>query len=245
MKEALSFCLQVGVQVWIYANPFRESVGQTKIEELAGINFITFPTTRLSEHQRFLKRCFDLVVSAGLLILFSPIMLAAAILIKVDFAGPIIFRQERVGLNGRRFTLYKFRSMIVGAQEMKAELSAMNELEGPVFKIRNDPRVTRIGRFLRRTSVDELPQLFNVLMGHMSIVGPRPPLREEVEMYEVWQRRRLSMKPGLTCLWQVNGRNKVDFHAWMELDLNYIDNWSWPMDLNILLRTVPAMLKGQ
>jgi lipopolysaccharide/colanic/teichoic acid biosynthesis glycosyltransferase len=181
-----------------------------------------------------------------MLVLLSPVMLVAAILIKLSSArGPVFFRQERVGINGRRFTLYKFRTMVVGAEHIKSQLLHMNEMDGPVFKMRDDPRVTRLGRFLRRSSIDEFPQLFNVVMGHMSIVGPRPPLPAEVEKYELRQRRRLSVKPGLTCLWQVSGRNKVDFNTWMKLDLYYIDNWSWWLDLKILLRTIPAIFRGQ
>jgi lipopolysaccharide/colanic/teichoic acid biosynthesis glycosyltransferase len=172
-------------------------------------------------------------------------MAVVAVLIKLDSTGPVIFSQKRVGLYGRKFTLYKFRTMILGAEGIKSHFEELNEMDGPVFKIRNDPRITRLGRFLRRASLDELPQLFNVLKGDMSVVGPRPPLPEEVEKYEVWQRRRLSMKQGLTCLWQANGRNTLDFKTWMKLDLDYIDNWSWWLDLKILLRTIPAIFRGQ
>ena len=157
----------------------------------------------------------------------------------------MLFRQTRCGLNGRRFTLYKFRTMVADAEWRRQELLHLNEMDGPVFKVRNDPRVTRLGRLLRKFSLDELPQLWNVLRGDMSLVGPRPPIPEEVDQYERWQRRRLSMKPGLTCLWQVNGRNAVDFESWMELDLEYIDSWSLSLDLKILLKTIPVVLSGK
>jgi lipopolysaccharide/colanic/teichoic acid biosynthesis glycosyltransferase len=157
----------------------------------------------------------------------------------------VLFRQTRCGLYGRRFTLYKFRTMVEGAEERLAELQHLNEMDGPVFKSRRDPRVTRLGRLLRKFSLDELPQLWNVLRGDMSLVGPRPPIPDEVARYERWQRRRLSMKPGLTCLWQVSGRNELTFEEWMRLDLEYIDNWSLWLDLKIALKTIPAVLRGR
>jgi lipopolysaccharide/colanic/teichoic acid biosynthesis glycosyltransferase len=156
----------------------------------------------------------------------------------------VFFTQTRVGLNGRRFTLWKFRTMVREAEKKKAELAAFNEMSGPVFKMSDDPRVTRLGQFLRRTSLDELPQLINVLKGDMSLVGPRPPLPHEVVQYAGWERRRLSVKPGLTCLWQINGRNRIDFDEWMKLDLEYIDTWSLQKDAAILAKTVPAVLRG-
>jgi len=171
---------------------------------------------------------------------------SAALAIKITSpGGPIIFRQKRSGMNGRVFTLYKFRTMVPNAEALKASLEAKNEMDGPVFKIRNDPRVTRVGRILRKLSIDELPQLWNVLRGDMSIVGPRPPIPAEVERYERWQRRRLSMRPGITCIWQVSGRNNVDFKRWMEMDLEYIDNWSLALDFKILLKTIPAVLSSR
>lgn len=180
---------------------------------------------------------------AGLLLL-TPLMIATALLVKLDTKGSIFFKQVRSGLNGKRFWLYKFRTMCDNAEEMKKDLKNANEMSGPVFKITEDPRVTRVGRILRKLSIDELPQLFNVLRGDMSLVGPRPPLPEEVEQYEPWQRRRLSVKPGVTCIWQVSGRNQVDFDQWMRLDLQYIDNWSYWQDAKLLARTVPAVIKG-
>ncbi len=191
------------------------------------------------------KRLIDLVVSAVLLTVLSPLMLLTAVLIRLDSPGPVFFRQRRVGLNGRMFTLYKFRSMVVGAERMVDELSELNEMKGPAFKMTDDPRVTRIGRIIRRFSIDELPQLLNVLGGDMSLVGPRPPLPTEVSLYERKQRRRLSMRPGLTCIWQISGRNNIpDFERWAELDLEYIDNWSLTRDLGLLFRTIPVVIFG-
>jgi lipopolysaccharide/colanic/teichoic acid biosynthesis glycosyltransferase len=168
-----------------------------------------------------------------------------ALLIKLTSKGPIIYDQVRCGLYGRKFVLHKFRSMKDGAEDILWEIKHLNEMDGPVFKMRNDPRVTPLGRFLRKSSIDELPQFWNVLKGDMSLVGPRAPLPEEVREYTRWQRRRLSVKPGITCLWQVSGRNEIDFHEWMKLDLAYIDNWSLLLDLKILLRTFPVVLLGK
>ncbi len=192
--------------------------------------------------QLFLKRVLDVVISIVLLVLLSPLLLAAAIGIRLTSPGPVLFAQERVGMNRRRFRMYKFRSMYVDAERRRAEVAHLNEMDGPVFKITNDPRVTPLGRWLRATSVDELPQLFNVLRGHMSLVGPRPPLMDEVKHYEWLYRKRLSIKPGVTCYWQISGRNDVSFRQWMELDRTYIENWSLWLDLKILALTVPAVL---
>ena len=190
------------------------------------------------------KDVIDRVGAIVGIILAAPLLLLAAVAIKIDSPGPVLFRQKRCGLNGRQFGLYKFRTMFYGAEREKHRLQDLNHMSGPVFKIKNDPRVTRVGRVLRRCSIDEVPQFFNVLRGDMSLVGPRPPLPEEVARYEPWQRRRLSVKPGVTCLWQVNGRNNIDFEQWMRLDLQYIDNWSLWLDTKILARTIPAVVKG-
>jgi exopolysaccharide biosynthesis polyprenyl glycosylphosphotransferase len=187
----------------------------------------------------------DIVLASALLVLLSPVMLIVALAVKLSSPGPVLFRQIRCGLNGRPFVFLKFRSMYVDAEHLKAGLQAQNEMDGPAFKMRRDPRVTPVGRFLRRTSLDELPQLWNILKGEMSFVGPRPAVEEEVEQYEPWQRRRLSMKPGLTCLWQISGRNELTFDEWMRLDLEYIDNWSLWLDLQIALKTIPAVLFGR
>jgi len=179
------------------------------------------------------------------LVLGAPAFAAIALAIKLESPGPVFFRQRRIGLNGREFWMWKFRSMCHDAEARRAELERHNEMDGPVFKMSQDPRVTRVGRLLRRTSLDEFPQFWNVLRGRMSVVGPRPPLPEEVRRYKRWQRRRLSVKPGLTCLWQVRGRNQLDFAEWMALDLHYIDTWSLWGDLKIVLMTIPAILMGR
>ena len=194
--------------------------------------------------QLFIKRGTDFIVSFVGLVLLAPVFLLTALTIKLSSRGPLFFKQERNGMNGRKFTLLKFRSMVVGAEKMQEELLALNEMDGPVFKIRNDPRMTKIGKFLRKTSLDELPQIINVLKGDMSLVGPRPPIPGEVTNYETWQRRRLSMRPGVTCFWQISGRNEINFEQWMKLDLEYIDNWSLWLDFKILLKTVPVVLFG-
>lgn len=188
------------------------------------------------------KRLLDVFLAASGLLVLSPLLLVTAILVKRQDGGPVIYRQERAGLYGRPFTLYKFRTMVEDADRRLDEVLPLNEMSGPAFKIRNDPRLTRLGGFLRRASIDELPQLYNVLRGEMSLVGPRPPLPSEVRRYERWQMRRLSVKPGLTCIWQVSGRNELDFETWVRLDLQYIDNWSLLLDLELLLATLPAVI---
>jgi exopolysaccharide biosynthesis polyprenyl glycosylphosphotransferase len=194
--------------------------------------------------QLFIKRGVDIIVSSTGLLVLSPLFLLVGFIIKLSSRGPVLFTQYRAGLNGRKFTLYKFRTMYNDAYKKLSDVEKLNEMDGPVFKIKNDPRVTPFGRFLRKFSIDELPQLYNVFIGHMSLVGPRPPLPKEVDQYELWQRRRLSMRPGLTCLWQIRGRNKVDFNQWMKLDLEYIDTWSLKLDFYILVKTVPVVLFG-
>ena len=195
--------------------------------------------------QLFFKRIIDFFGSLLLLILLSPLLLLIAVAIKLDSKGPVFFAQERVGMNKRSFKLFKFRSMVTNAEELKAALADQNEVDGPVFKIKKDPRITRVGRFIRKTSLDELPQLWNTLRGDMSLVGPRPPLFSEVDQYEWLFRKRLSIKPGITCLWQVNGRNQLTFEEWMALDKEYIENWSLWLDFKILLKTVPTVLLGR
>jgi exopolysaccharide biosynthesis polyprenyl glycosylphosphotransferase len=190
------------------------------------------------------KRGLDLLVGCLLLALALPVLALAALAIKATSPGPVLFPQLRCGLNSRRFLMLKLRTMYADAEERKRELQHLNEVSGPVFKIRNDPRITPVGRFLRRYSIDELPQLWNVIRGDMSLVGPRPPIPAEVAQYETFERRRLSMRPGLTCLWQVNGRNEIEFDEWVQLDLQYIDDWSLTQDLRILAQTVPAVLRG-
>jgi exopolysaccharide biosynthesis polyprenyl glycosylphosphotransferase len=215
------------------------------LDDLDGIPVLTFAAGPTSFLHLSFKRLVDVTVSLLVLLLALPAVAVTALLIRLTSAGGVLFRQTRCGLNGRLFTLYKFRTMVENAEERRRELLHLNEMNGPVFKVRLDPRVTAFGRFLRRYSLDELPQLWNVLRGDMSLVGPRPPIPEEVAKYQRWQRRRLSMKPGLTCLWQISGRNDVDFDRWMELDLEYIDTWSPGLDLKILLKTIPVVLSGK
>ena len=190
-----------------------------------------------------MKRALDVTAAVIGLLLLSPIFVVVAVLIRLTSPGPAIFRQVRCGLNGRRFVFYKFRSMCENAEEMKASLAHLNVRE-TVFKIPGDPRLTPLGRYLRKFSIDEWPQLWNVLRGDMSLVGPRPAVPGEVDRYKLWQRRRLRMRPGLTCLWAVSGRDKVDFETWMKLDMQYIDNWSLGLDWKIILRTIPGVLIG-
>ena len=191
------------------------------------------------------KRAADIVLSAVALVALAPLLLAVALAIKATSKGPVLFKQVRVGLRGRHFGMYKFRSMVVDAERLLEQLREKNEQTGPVFKMKDDPRITRVGRLLRAYSIDELPQLANVLAGHMSIVGPRPPVPSEVARYLPWQRRRLSVRPGLTCLWQVQGRNAIGFDEWMMLDLQYIDQWSFGRDVQLIGRTVPVVVSGR
>ncbi len=182
-------------------------------------------------------------MSLIILVLISPVMLGIAILIKLEDGGPVLFKQTRVGRHGRLFKCLKFRTMVVNAEDLKEKLMSLNEQEGPVFKIKHDPRVTRVGRFLRKTSLDELPQFINVLLGDMSIVGPRPPVPSEVKQYERSLNRRLSINPGITCIWQVSGRNNIPFDKWMEMDMEYIDNWSLMLDFIIIMKTFKVIFK--
>jgi exopolysaccharide biosynthesis polyprenyl glycosylphosphotransferase len=203
---------------------------------------LVFTTTPEFSWSLMLKSVFDRVGAAILLILTSPLFVVVPVVIKLTSRGPAFFRQSRAGLRGKQFTMYKFRSMRSDAEQRRAELEILNEMEGAAFKMANDPRVTRFGRFLRRTSIDELPQLVNVLKGNMSLVGPRPLCVCDVDRFKEWQRRRQTMKPGITCLWQISGRSMVDFETWMKLDLQYIDNWSPALDLRILLKTIPLVI---
>jgi exopolysaccharide biosynthesis polyprenyl glycosylphosphotransferase len=245
MEKLMLFCEEQGITTRFILNFFPHLISKTYIEDLEGFPLLTFSTTPKSELLLFFRRILDFTGGLVLVSLLSPLFLLIAVLIRWDSPGPALYRQVRCGVNGRRFTFYKFRSMEMGAEEKRKDLLHLNEMSGPVFKIKDDPRVTRVGRFLRKTSMDELPQLFNVLRGNMSFVGPRPLPAEEVEKIKGWQRRRLSMKPGITGLWQVSGRNHVDFHDWVKLDLEYIDNWSLWLDLKILLKTIPAVLSGK
>ncbi len=244
--EDLFLCLhEQGVRTRFALNLFPHTKAKARFEELDGVPLMTFSTTPERLLPLLAKRWLDVSLSSLMLLLALPIVAFIAVLIKITAGGRVLFRQTRCGLNGRKFTLYKFRTMIEGAEERQGELLHLNEMDGPVFKLSKDPRVTRLGRFLRRFSLDELPQLWNVLRGDMSLVGPRPPIPDEVARYQRWQRRRLSMKPGLTCLWQISGRNQIDFDRWMQLDLEYIDSWTPWLDMKILLKTVPAVITGR
>jgi exopolysaccharide biosynthesis polyprenyl glycosylphosphotransferase len=192
-----------------------------------------------------MKRCLDLTVASLGLVALSPALAAVALAIKLDSRGPVFFRQLRVGKGHRPFYCLKFRSMTADAEKRREEIAHLNEVDGPVFKIRNDPRVTRVGRVIRKTSIDELPQLINVVRGEMSLVGPRPPLPAEVDKYEEWMHRRLDVPPGITCIWQISGRSNVSFEQWMQMDIDYIESCSLVTDVRILLRTVPAVLFGR
>ncbi len=193
-------------------------------------------------YKRYGKRLLDIVTSSLAILVLLPFLPFIALAIKLSSPGPMLYRSLRLGKNGRPFVFYKFRSMVADAHATRNILLHLNEVDGPVFKLSNDPRVTRVGRFLRRTSIDELPQLINVLRGEMTLVGPRPPIPEEVEKYEPWQRRRLDVTPGITCLWQISGRSRLGFNEWMRLDLQYIQNRSFGLDMKIILRTIPAVL---
>ena len=185
-----------------------------------------------------IKRIIDIVASFIGLILLSPLILIVSILIKLESKGEVIFKQKRVGLNGKEFYMYKFRSMVINAEELKEQLESQNEMSGPMFKIKDDPRITKVGKFIRKTSIDELPQLINVIKGDMSLVGPRPSLPKEVEKFEQWMMERLEVKPGLTCIWQISGRNNIDFEDWMKLDIKYVRERSIKLDIKLILKTV-------
>ncbi len=246
LLEDLFLSLQEqGIRTRFAMNLFPNARARVELEELDGMPLLSFSTTPTSQLQLMAKRALDVAVSSLVLFLAFPVVTVIAGLIKLTSGGDVLFRQTRCGLNGRFFTLYKFRTMVEDAEERRRELLHLNEMNGPVFKLRSDPRVTFVGRFLRKFSLDELPQLWNVLRGDMSLVGPRPPIPEEVARYKRWQRRRLAMKPGLTCLWQISGRNDVDFDRWMELDLQYIDSWTPMLDLKILVKTIPVVLSGK
>ena len=244
IKGAIEKCEEVGMKVYIPVNFFDDLSSKSGIEQFAGIPMLTFTRIPQNSIELLAKRLIDVVIAATGLLLFLPIFILSTILIRTGSKGPVFFKQTRMGQNKRKFILYKFRTMYANAEKRLKEVEHLNEMSGPVFKIKNDPRITKIGRVLRKLSIDEMPQLWNVLKGDMSIVGPRPPIPQEVEKYERWQQRRLSMRPGITCLWQVSGRNNVDFDEWMKLDLKYIDNWSLYLDFLIMLRTLPVVLFG-
>ena len=244
IEKVLHVCENVGVEVKIPTDLFSLKLSKSTVSHYGTVSVIDLYTSPKITWQLLSKRLIDVVGSTFSLIILSPLFAIVSLLIKCTSKGPTFFKQQRVGYNGRFFNCLKFRTMVENAEAHQKDLLRLNEMEGPVFKIKNDPRVTKVGRVLRKASIDELPQLINVLKGDMSLVGPRPPIPSEVSEYVLKDRRRLSMRPGITCLWQVNGRNAIPFEKWMELDREYIDNWSLMLDFKILLKTLPAVLRG-
>ncbi len=245
IEQSMNYLETVGVKVDIALDYFGQKLIRAKQTDFLGVPLLSFENAPEKIIPLVIKRFVDIVLSFIALILLAPIFLCVALMIKMTSPGPVFFVQQRGSLNGRKFNLYKFRTMVIDAEAKLEELKALNEMKGPAFKINDDPRITKVGKIMRKLSVDELPQFWNVFLGDMSLVGPRPPIVDEIAEYDDWQRRRLSMRPGITCLWQVNGRNKItDFDQWAKLDLDYIDSWSLWLDVEILLKTVPVVLFG-
>ncbi len=244
MEELFLVCDEQGIRTRVVVDFFPHVNSQVYLDHLGATPLLTFSAAPHDEIRLLAKRITDVILAAASLVLLLPIMLTIALLIRVTSPGPVIFRQERCGLNGRRFVFYKFRSMCNNAEELKASVAHLSQ-KSTAFKIPNDPRLTGLGRILRKFSIDEWPQLWNVLKGDMSLVGPRPAVPEEVALYQAWQRRRLRMRPGLTCLWAIKGRDAVDFETWMKMDMQYIDNWSLALDWKIILRTIPRVVMGK
>ncbi len=245
LRDIFALCDEHGIKTRVVADFFPHAHSRVHFDRFGDRPMLTFSITPASEIQLLVKRVGDSLLAAGSLLVLCVPMIAVALLVKLTSKGPVLFRQQRCGLNGRLFTCYKFRSMVADAESRRVDVEHLNEKDGPAFKIRDDPRLTSIGRFLRRFSIDEWPQFWNVLRGEMSMVGPRPAVRSEVDRYEVWQRRRLRMRPGLTCLWAIRGRDGLDFDSWMQTDLEYIDTWSLLLDLKILALSVPVVLGGK
>jgi exopolysaccharide biosynthesis polyprenyl glycosylphosphotransferase len=245
LEEIFLLCDEEGIKTRVVMDLFPHVNSRVYLEGFGDIPLLTFSTTPHDELRLFVKRIIDVLASAAALLVMAVPMGVLAALVRLTSKGPAIFRQERCGLNGRRFVFYKLRSMVENAEDLKTTLEHLNEKDGPVFKISNDPRLTPIGRYLRRYSIDEWPQLWNVLRGDMSLVGPRPAVPSEIDRYQAWQRRRLRMRPGLTCLWAIKGRDAIGFDTWMKLDLEYIDRWSLWLDLKIILQTIPRVVAGR
>jgi exopolysaccharide biosynthesis polyprenyl glycosylphosphotransferase len=238
-------CEEQGIIVRVRTEMFNLQIARSHVDDLQGVPVLTIQSGPSDGWQLAAKRLIDILASAGLLIALAPLFAIVTLLIRLDSPGAVFFGQERVGFNKRRFRILKFRTMVAEADRQQDMLEHLNEAEGPVFKIKNDPRITRVGKFLRRFSIDELPQLFNVLKGDMSLVGPRPlPVRDVDRIDVQWHKRRFSIKPGITCLWQVNGRSNIGFDDWVRMDLDYIDKWSLGLDLLILMKTIPAVFRG-
>jgi exopolysaccharide biosynthesis polyprenyl glycosylphosphotransferase len=245
MQAAIGVLERFGIPFALPACGFRFGRARPAHEAALADGYVHYLSVRHKPVQSVFKRLFDIVASLSALVLLSPLLAVFGAIIGLTSRGPILFRQQRVGRHGKPFHMLKFRSMVVNAEELKAKLMEQNEQTGPVFKMRRDPRITRVGRFIRKFSIDELPQLLNVLRGEMSVVGPRPPVPSEVARYEAWQRRRLSVRPGLTCVWQVSGRNEISFEEWMYLDMQYIDHWTFAQDFQLILKTLPVVLTGR
>ena len=246
IESAVALLEEQGITTHLLSDLFPQKLARLQPTDFDGLPIVSLHSVPPFSWRTETKRLLDVVGATLLLVLFVPLFTLIAIAIKLDSAGPVFFVQDRVGFNKRRFRMIKFRTMRANAEAEMKELEHLNEKAGPIFKIRNDPRVTRVGRWLRKTSLDELPQLINVLLGDMSLVGPRPlSVRDASRMEEVWQKRRFSVKPGLTCLWQISGRSNLSFDHWMELDLEYIDHWSLGLDASILLRTIPAIVMAR
>ncbi len=244
LEEVFLLCDEEGVRTRVVLDFFPHVNSDVYLERLGVVPLLTFSAAPHDEIRLLLKRALDVALAAAALLVLAPFMLAVSLLIRLTSPGPVIFRQTRCGLNGRKFIFYKFRSMCANAEQLKPALEHLNRKQ-TAFKIPNDPRLTPLGRYLRKFSVDEWPQLWNVLKGDMSLVGPRPAVPDEVERYQRWQRRRLRMRPGLTCLWALAGRDALDFDTWMRLDMQYIDNWSLALDWKIILSTIPRVLTGK
>jgi exopolysaccharide biosynthesis polyprenyl glycosylphosphotransferase len=245
MQAATRVCETFGVPFALPAYSLRLDRALPVDRRTVSDGYLHFTNVKSQPSARVVKRMLDIVASASALWVLAPLLSVTAVLVKLTSKGPVFFRQMRVGQHGRTFNILKFRSMVSGAEGLQKALEQQNEQTGPVFKIKKDPRITPLGRILRKYSIDELPQLINVLRGDMTLVGPRPPVPKEVAQYEPWQLRRLSVVPGLTCIWQVSGRNEIAFRDWMYLDLRYIDHWSLGQDLNLLLKTVPTVVAGR
>ena len=245
IKHIIDVCTDFGVMFRLCSSFFNRLSSNVQVRYFDTQAVLTICNTPTDYTGLLVKRVADILSALGVIIIGMPFLLLVAVIIKLDSKGPVFFKQKRSGLRGKTFNLYKFRTMVVGADKMKAELQAQNEMSGPAFKMTNDPRITRVGRFLRKVGIDEFPQFINVLRGDMSMIGPRPPLPDEVAKYERWQMRRLSMRPGITCLWQVSReRNSITFDEWMRLDMEYIDNWSISLDIVIILKTVRTMFRA-
>jgi exopolysaccharide biosynthesis polyprenyl glycosylphosphotransferase len=225
---------------------FPHHLARVQAQEFQGLPLLSLQSAPPFNWRTEVKRLLDILISAFVLLVWTPIFVLIAVLIKLDSRGPVFFVQERMGYNKRRFYMFKFRTMVTDAEARLREIEHLNEKEGPIFKISNDPRITRVGKYLRKFSLDEFPQLINVLLGDMSLVGPRPlSIRDALNLEESWQKRRFSVKPGMTCLWQISGRSNLSFEEWVELDLEYIDTWSLQLDWWILMRTVPAVISAR